>query len=660
MRILRAVIVAVAAIAGLAGGVPVRADTPVHEDPRSTAQIFDGVSVLRKYSTTLDLVQLNDSAGVDYLVQQVPWANIPPSLTDSVSGFISSGRSIAQLISDIQSDLDRTRVLLAQYRPEEARQSAETLRPKLDKASSGLIVMENALENTGAWWQVSSFDPHERIRVEYRGVQTKLGELRQRLDILIQVRISLENQADVLIAASTGNPSGGSQLVLTPTDVTLAVNPESAFVGDTVEFTGTLTAGGKPLDGKQVTVLLMGSPVQVVQTDKDGVFNGQITLPYRYLSPMTAQAIYYPLGADIGLYLGCSSAEVSIQVLFYDAKLTIQVPERSYPGQTFAVKGKLDYGVDPVPDNRQIEVYWDSTLVSSLPASGEFEVKLTVPDSAQSGQHQVSLYLPSQQRYAPSEAGAQIEIVKASVVIDVQKGRFLVLPLSLSVHGKVHSEVGPVSGATLKITLGTWQTTTVTGTDGSFNVRLGTGVSTMLLGSQPLTVEASPLEVWNAPGSSVSKMVVVNSVNIGGLFIVLGALGLFSVRRFKRRPGIARTQTEPDEAPVLIVAEKPPVPAVKLRTEPVGTPRTILCSIYMELARLVQSVTSTALRRDQTLREYDRECGPKLGALSRYFHELTMMVERTLYSKHSPGDAELAESKELGQKLKEGIKGENT
>jgi Sec-independent protein translocase protein TatA len=71
---------------------------------------------------------------------------------------------------------------------------------------------------------------------------------------------------------------------------------------------------------------------------------------------------------------------------------------------------------------------------------------------------------------------------------------------------------------------------------------------------------------------------------------------------------------------------------------------------------LLGRITSALLGPQQTLREFARENGRVLGAAASYFTELTAMVERQLYSKHSPTEADVETSRQLSVKMEEETK----
>ena len=640
------------ALAFVASAVPIAALEP-HENPDTAPSVFDGVSLLRKYSEALDRVLGRDATGVESLKEQAAVANIPDELRKTVGSFLSSSRSLAQSSTEIESALDTSRAMLAQFRPAEAEKSAGVAAEKLSQAYAELRVMENTSQRTGRWWQADSAAEGSTLRVAYNEVESKLLQIRRLLDLFSEMRGSLNQQSEA-IAAVPG---------LRPTTLTLSVEPATAFVGEPVEFQGTLSAEGKPLAGRKVTLLLSSLPAEVVLTGSDGVYRGRVVLPYRYVAEMTAQTIYYPEGNDIGLFLGSSSPEITIEVLYYQPQLSLQVPGSAYPGRSIVIKGSFDYGKNPVPTARSLNLYWDGKLAAEEAVDTTFTLELAVAAETTLGRHRVTLEVPPQGRYAPVSASAEVEVTKATPVIEVEGPGLVLLPLAQEIRGRAYSSsLGPLRDASVTIILGSWQTSTRTGDDGAFSARLSTGLSLTLVGTQELQVTVTPTEPWHRNGSLSTGLLVINPANIAGLALAMGIPALFGTRqlmRKRRRATLSVMPPAPGLSPALVKRDTPPrskMPGLEAR----GGPGEVLLTLYRGVLRMIQTLTAVVLRPSHTLREFAHECAPKLGPLAGYFQEFTLIIERQLYARHQPGEAEAARGKELSQRLTEGAKGEDT
>jgi len=620
-----------------------------HENPNTAPWVFDGVSLLNKYSEALDYVLGREATAVSTLQEQASRANIPTELIDSVDGFLSSGYALAQLIPEIESDMETSRKMLGQFRTDEAKASAAAAEEKLTQGYGQLEVMEREAKATGHWWQADSAKEGSALRDAYQGVLDRLDQLRHLLDLLGQMSDSLTEQS-VTVAA----PLRSSAL-------SLWVGPLSAFVGDTVEFGGELSSEGQPLPDRKVTILLDGAPVSEEVTDSRGIYRGRITLPYRYVPEMTLQAIYYPQGDDVGLYLGSSSPEVTVRVLYYETRLNLEVPRDAYPGRRFMLKGRFDYGDSPSAETRSLQVYWDGSLAAEeTVVTTTFTLELELAPEAKLGKHRLGVYASPDKRYGPARAGADVEMVKLTPVIEVDAPRVVLLPFAQDIRGRVYSSLGPLQRASLRVTLGDWETTTRTGSKGTFHVRLGTGLSPTLVGSQALEVSVTPTEPWHKPSSSAVDLLIINLANIAGLALMLAISALLSARTWRRRRSPMAVPTAPQPSPALVVRESHPPQPEPPELQAQGSPQAILITLYRGVLRLVQELTAVLLRKNNTLREYAQECAPKLGPLAGYFQELTVIVEKALYARQHPGQEDAIRGTKLTRKLIEGVEDENS
>ncbi|MBI4331410.1 MAG: hypothetical protein HY673_09030, partial [Chloroflexi bacterium] len=284
-----------------------------HEDPDTAPVVYDGVSLLQKYAEALDYVLARNAGGVPALQEQAAGANIPPQLRDTVDSFLSSGYSLAGLVAGIEADREKATTFASQFRPREMKESLESAGQKLDRAYAELRVMERGARDTGRVLGAGSAGGGSTLGKAYEEVEARLRRIRRLLDLLRETTVSLTRQTETALE----NLGGMQGMILQPTSLSLAVEPDTAFVGDTVQFQGSLRAGDKPLGSRQVTILLNGAPEQVVITDNSGSYRGHLVLPYDYVPEMALQALYYRQPLDMGLYVGSTSPETRVKVLFY-------------------------------------------------------------------------------------------------------------------------------------------------------------------------------------------------------------------------------------------------------------------------------------------------------------------------------------------------------
>ncbi len=81
-------------------GLPVFAAEP-HEDPSTAQVVFSGMPLFQFYSGTLDSVLIGNQQNIETNIRKSPFANVPPSLENSLNNFVSSANNFCSLILDL-------------------------------------------------------------------------------------------------------------------------------------------------------------------------------------------------------------------------------------------------------------------------------------------------------------------------------------------------------------------------------------------------------------------------------------------------------------------------------------------------------------------------------------------------------------------------------
>lgn len=626
-------------------GLPALAAEP-QENPDNAAVVYDGVALLQKYSQVLDDVLAGDAAGVQQLQTQAALANLPPELGTTVGSFFSSAISLASLLPSLQKALDDAKTFLSQYRVDDAKQVLDDARQDLTLAYSSLLALNISTSDTASRWQADIAPAGSTLHQAYDDVQAKLLRLHGLLGFNDNIVRTVTQQ--------TALPP------LSSTSLSLLVEPAAAFVGENVSFHGILASANTSLPGRQVTILLDHSPVITVTTAAGGAYQGVVALPFRYSSFISVQAVYSPQGDDINRYLGCSSPEAPISVLFYPVVLHVAQSTPASPGRDFLVQGAFNYGNNTVLPERRLNVYLDNNLIFDGSIAAGFYLRLPVSANTSAGTHRLTFDVPGAGRYAPAGTTLDIEVSRIVPAIELNIPRVILLPFPQQIRGSVRSAIGPLSNTPVEITLGNWETAARTGTDGSFSARLDTGFSLTFLGAQDLRVTAVPPETWYQSGSTTVRVMVINPANIAGIIIMLLVLAVSGTRRLGRkagRPAGFEQQPFPDPGPVLLKPESVPAPPAAAAS---GDPRAVLLSLYRGVLHFVQQLTGRMLPPHQTLREFAAENEPKLGPVGRYFREFTLMIERLLYSRHDFDERDAAHARELSGKVLKGTGNEDS
>ncbi|MFC2016688.1 DUF4129 domain-containing protein, partial [Chloroflexota bacterium] len=397
-----------------------------------------------------------------------------------------------------------------------------------------------------------------------------------------------------------------------------------------------------------------------VKTYDYGYYSDMLQVPYWYIPELDLQALYYPRDKDIGLYTSTLSPVIKLKLLFYETELEIAVEDKAYPGLETTISGRFDYGQSPPLNDREVEIYFDDVLISEGIAQEVFTKKIRIDPEADMGEHIITMSSAAVERYSSANVSVVLNVARATPILDLSIPRVAVIPGSIGLNGKLYSEVGPLSGTSMKIGVGKSQVELVSSEDGAFNTKIKVGMGSSVMGSQDLVIQVLPQEPWHAPLVTTRTMVMVNMVNCTGILAILILLGIYLPGRLRARlgayprrrvrPGMAVTQPEPAPA----YSDSVFVPALtEESSQSSGEPRHRIFYWYRLAVILILGITKALLKLQQTPREFAKESSGVLGPAAKYFIELTKMVERLLYSQYSPTEEDVESSKRLSHKIEE-------
>ena len=640
--------------------------TEPHENPEKAKPVFSGIYLLRYYSDALDFVLRKNPAGVEARLKKMPFANIPKSrraaissnsnnrtlsqsLEEATYGFAFSGISISHVVVEIDEGLDKLRALREQFRLSEAVEQAAQISARLYQANHELERIQQAVETIGDELNVSLAPAQGDLWRSYMRVWLGINRIREMLALYQE----LLESTDLTLAES-----------LESTGLTMEVKHTGDFVGDNIRFEGVLTTSeGKPLAGRMVNILLNSLRYITVKTDAYGHYRGTLQIPYRYIPELDLQALYYPQDKDIGVSLASLSPVIKRKVLFHEGVLKITVKKKAYPGLETTVTGRFDHGQYTPLNERKVEIYFDDVLITEIMSQETFAQEIKIDPEVDVGEHIIFVSSAPVGRYASVNASVILNVTRATPILDISIPKMMMIPGSVGLQGKLYSEVGPLNGALIKMGLGKSQVELVSSEDGAFNTKIKVVMGLGVIGSQSMVIQILPQEPWHAPLNTTRSVLMVNVVNGGAFIAILLFLGIYLPRRLKRRLGAytrRRVRPEmPTAPPELAPAYSERVTAITVTEESkgiVGEPRDRIFYWYRLVAKLLQGITKTLLKPQQTLREFAEESSRVLEPAAKYFIALTKMVEKLLYSQYSPKEADVDNSKQLSYKIEEETK----
>ena len=395
------------------------ADAPgAKQDPQAAQETFSSISLLNYYSTSLDFLIQLDQTGSDSNLANMPFANVPQELSATTIEFANNGMEFTASLVNLFELWNKQNTYIQQYRLNDAAALYPQIANQLPAAQQQFSQIESSVTATGAYLNIDSLPSDSGLKPVYDKVLTKIQQLSGMLDLLNRPL----------------NPTPGQQAaLLKPTELTLNLDPVTAYVGDEVSFEGTLSSKGAPLPERQITLLLNNADLLTVQTDAQGQFQNTFQLPYLYISQMPVQAIYYPQGGDAGVYLAATSPVTNLTVLFYVAQLTLQTNNIAYPGKEATLTGTFDYGNAPVLSQRTAELYLDNNLLEQFVVGPVFNKGISLNAQIMRGKHVITVSVPADGRYAPVLASYVLNVTLATTNMDLHLPVIGLIPGSIQI-----------------------------------------------------------------------------------------------------------------------------------------------------------------------------------------------------------------------------------
>ena len=639
----------------ITAGVPVSAEEISHENPDTVSVEYSGVSLFQYYSETLDFVLMKNPDEVAARQDKMPYAYLKEILSDSMDAFSASSKTIAGLIVDVDAGVANLGVLAEQSRLEEALALSLVLTDGLDAAETELAVMEQAVETTGVELKVAAAASNSNLKQSYDDVIRKLERIQDMLDRyreMLSIILPWMNEFETLPEDITLEEILKEPPVIP--DLTLTIDPSQAFVGDTVAFYGRLTSGNGTMAGRAIDLMLNGESRVSVTTDFSGNFRGEFQVPYWYIPEIDVQTLYIPKGEDTGTYLAATSPVEKLEVRYYESALTLVTEEKAFPGKETVVTGTFDYGVNPVPEGRTIDVYLGSSLVLTTAAGRMFSVSIGIDPDISTGKYVVTVFAEADGRYDSVETRASLNVVREVPRLDITLPWAGMIPGSITIEGRAYSEAGPLNRASVQIEMGNDEVSVVTGEDGYFTAVLKRGLSFGLVGTEDINMTVTPEESWHTKLVTGTRLLMFNIITLAASLILLVVLGIFLPRRLKH---LIKTEPRrktvplfvPDTAPVY--RNTPAVTAAAAEDGTRGEPGKRIVFWYRFVETIIRTLVKISAQPHRTLREFARESSRKLGPAGRYFYELTLTVEKVLYSRDLPTEADAEKSMALAQTI---------
>ncbi len=605
-----------------------------HVDPDSVPAVYSGSALLLYYAEALDyVIQIQPENTREY-VEALPFAEIPEDTRPETDEFSQSAVSLAFAVQEAYSLWDARTGLIGRNLLGEALALDRHIAAVIELTVHETDNLEQSLSNLGLLLDVASSEEGSDLRLAYQEVAQRIERLRDMLELL-RTALGQSHSWDEEI-----------QQRLIPVLLALRIEPESAFVGDTIHFEAAVYTAGGGLQGRELRILLNGMVGATVTTDASGTCSGEFIVPYWYVPGIEVRAYYQPLGADAGVNMGALSPAIDLNVLFFPVAVRIDLTTPAYPGMKATGTLHLDYGGNPPAENRLVAIYLDNQPVSQLQMGIEGTFSFALDSALRSGLHSVGVTVFPDARYAPAFISTALEVTKEITALHLDPQGMIWIPGSGEVSGTVTSALGPLAGASIVID-GSAKLKAVTDSRGRFTINVDYGMDMTLLGERRLALSVFPAEPWHTPISQQADVFTLNYVNCTLAALLTGFLGIYLPRRLT---GYFHLSSRRGSLPVAVAG--PPgaaIPVVSIssssrsdtQVEP-GTPRWVVYNLYRNALKLLVRLGVRLPGLHQTMREYAREASPLPDALRKHLFDFTVLVERYYYGPHPPmlNDAE--------------------
>jgi hypothetical protein len=640
---------------GCAGGV-VNPGTIYHSDPSTVRERYEAWLLFAHLAGALESVASQDfgRSGEQFSAVKIDRAHIPSSLVDLATRYTELCNELADTIESLYDSLEKAERMLAANDVQQAGLAIGASRSLLTQAREQLAALEDATLEVFTMLRRSGGG----------GTTAQLDQARASLEAalarLLQLTAEYERRADAAEASAAG------KRVLTQPLLTLELDRDAVWVGETVALSGAVTVGAAPLGGRSVRVLLDGVEVGRVRSDGRGAFSHDLVIPFEYVPRHVVQVSFVPEGDDLSRFQPALSGEIVLTVRFHQSLLTVAAPARMYPGFPVALAGTVESAGNV--NSRQVEVQWrGETIGMTLTRpEGGFECTVMLPDEAPLGQSVIQLSVAADDESATGPAAGEmdVEVTTLAPLLDVSVGRLLFVPaLSLSlprqllggdfvrmvpVTGEVHSLL-PLGVVSMSADSGgrqvRWEQR-----DSAFQREVPLEMSAWSMGMRTITVRVAGQEPWHHPAELRARLLVVN-LFIPFVWLIAIAVALVLGLVF-RRLWRADSAQPLSPAPLATVQGLMAIPVDVTADEAHTGTRSVVVRLYYRAVALFQSTAGILLRRDMTLSDYLAIVAARMPLARHAFSRLTGLAERALYGRREPDQSDVSAGRELLQKLK--------
>jgi hypothetical protein len=215
----------------------------------------------------------------------------------------------------------------------------------------------------------------------------------------------------------------------------------------------------------------------------------------------------------------------------------------------------------------------------------------------------------------------------------------------------VGSELGPLTGAAVRVNISGHEYEQVTSESGGFSISGSLPAALNLGGPTELSITVLPREPWYAPIAEPRRLITVNLISVGGLVAVLLVGIAIVLTQVNRRPLVGATREAPEPAAKDVAQGGAATALAQVR----GSLAEELVAIYRRVLRRLEVASGIQAEVTTTLREFVQLLPTRAEGDTLW--RLTVLAELALYSPHPVTPAQVEQARTLGLQLEGALSG---
>jgi hypothetical protein len=344
-----------------------------------------------------------------------------------------------------------------------------------------------------------------------------------------------------------------------------------------------------------------------------------------------------------------SSVAAVGRLLPYETVIELDAPEIAYPGRLFEISGRIREHA-PSLSRRQITVELDGQPVAEI-ASDVIHVQFAMPDDIVAGLHRLQVRVPAQGRYLAARWTKTIQVSRITPRFKASSPTWVTVPGRFSIEGAVASELGPLTGAAVRVSIAGHEYEQMTSESGGFHISGDLPAALNLGGPTELSITVLPREPWYAPITEPRRLITVNLISVGVLVAVLLVGIAIVLIQVNRRPLAGATREAPEPSAEDVTQGRVAGALAQVR----GSLAEELVAIYRQVLRRLEVASGIQAEVTTTLREFVQLL--PMRAEENTLWRLTMLAELALYSPHPVTPAHVEQARTLGIQLEGALSG---